>query len=207
MVAARFYRPGGPSLWRLARAASSTGASAEEPSTLPGTAAAQPLRVGVDANFGPPRLSGGSRRLYLVAGVAIVVVILLIVVLVPRGSLNSSSTNSTSNVLAPAGWNAISLPYGQFAAVIFTISSPQVLTGSFLSENLITAYVLNDSAFHTLSTVDTVPGYQWTSGQVWQGSINDTIPAGSWVLVFLNTNVDGSSGVSVSVPVILSNPG
>ena len=102
------------------------------------------------------------------------------------------------------GWSSASLPYGQFAAVLFTTTVTDNISGAFISTDTITAFIMNDTDFHHLAVWDVVIGYQWTSGQVWSGTVNDTIPAGGWNLVFQDTLRGGTSGVAVTTAVVLT---
>jgi hypothetical protein len=143
--------------------------------------------------------------IYLVV-VVVVVVIAILLVLMPGGLLRPASTGSSTDTttLAQSGWNSNSLPYGQFADISFVAKSTSAINGSFLTVNTIQAYVMNDSDFRTLAIKDVVAGYQWTSGDVWSGWINDTVSAGSWNLVFVNQDYYTSSGVAASSPITLT---
>ena len=152
-----------------------------------------------------PPSSRMSWKLYAIVAAVIVVVAAALLVLVPPGSLHhGSGTTGTSNVVAPEGWSSNSLPYGQFAAVLFSTTQTEVMTGAFITTDTITCYVLNDSDFRHLAVNGTVIGYQYTTGQEWTGTINDTLPAGSWNLVFLDTLAGGTSGVAVTTAVVLN---
>ena len=138
--------------------------------------------------------------------VVVVLVIVLLLVLVPGGFLHRSSPASgpTTTTLAQSGWSATSLPYGQFGDITFMATSTELINGSFITANTIDAYVMNDTDFKPLVTKDVVVGYQYTTGTVWQGWINDTVTAGGWHIVFLNTNYYTASGVAVEQPITLT---
>jgi hypothetical protein len=145
-----------------------------------------------------------SSRLVYGAVVIVVVVLALLLVYMPGGPLRPTSPASDVETLAPSGWNSQSLPDGQFADITFVIQSTERLNGSFLTENTIQAYVMNNTDFQSLVIKDIVTGYQWTSGDVWKGWINDTVVAGSWHLVFLNVDPYTASGVGVIQAITLT---
>ncbi|HTW39979.1 MAG TPA: hypothetical protein VMF04_03895 [Thermoplasmata archaeon] len=177
--------------------------AADVSSTGPANSVDNPGPVGT---FTPSPRGVPTRRLGTYALVAV-----LVVVAVVAGSLaydrsldNHPSPSNGSTVLAPVGWASVSLPYGQYADITFITHAPENLTGSFLTENTITAYVMTWAQFQTLVTNNFVSGYEWTSGQVWHGNISYTLSPGDWDLVFLNTNPYGSSGISITQAVVIS---
>jgi hypothetical protein len=63
---------------------------------------------------------------------------------------------------------------------------------------------MDPTQFAPLVKNGSVAGYEWTSGQVWRGTISYTLPAGDWDLVFLDTKRYGSTGVAVTTAVVLT---
>jgi hypothetical protein len=164
-----------------------------------------PAPVGVDSTLGLHTAPTGRRGTYLIVAAVAIVIILLGAIGVVEYYHHMGAPGSDSRVLAQDGWSATMLPYGQFGEIPFTTSSPANLTGSFETTAEITVYVVNSTTFAALVRSGTLNGWQYSSGQLWYGNINDTVPAGSWDLLFFNTNpVSGTSGVSVTNPVVLT---
>jgi hypothetical protein len=191
------------------------------PAGVPGEAAGKPVSDGVDPlvkDFSHPdepsrpesatqsTTSARQGRKLLIIGAAAVVVVAVIVAAVffYAGIGHPAASAPTSETLEPAGWSSISLPYGQFAQVAFITHTTETLTGSSESTDTITGYVMNYTDFEPLVIHDVVVGYQYTTGEVWHGSLNDTIPAGSWYLVFLDTQPGGTSGVAAESAFVLT---
>jgi hypothetical protein len=134
-----------------------------------------------------------------VAGVAIVIVGVVVL-----GGTYHPVAGSSTETIAPVGWSATSLPYGQFGDVPFITDSTENITGAFETANTISVYLMTAAQFASLVKDAILSGYEWTSGQVWNGTISYTLPAGEWDLVFLNTNPYGSSGVAITTAVVLT---
>jgi hypothetical protein len=134
----------------------------------------------------------------------VILAVVLAAALVLPGLRPSPGSKSAYETLAPVGWVAASLPFGQYAAITFITGSNENLTGSFLSSNTISVYVMTSAQFDSLVKHSALDGYEWTTGQVWTGNISTTVPAGDWVLVFLNTNKYGTSGVVITAAVVLT---
>jgi len=161
---------------------------------------------GTSPPTGKPKSRGpsGSFRMYA-AGLAVAIILMIAAGLVlDEYYHHSSSSSSDEKVLAAVGWAAPSLGVYQFADIPFAVSSPENLTGSFITSNTITVYVMNDSDFNYLVNKNVILGYAYTTGQVWNGNITFTVPTGNWNLVFFDSNKYGSSGVSVIQAVVLT---
>jgi hypothetical protein len=158
----------------------------------------------VDPSLGLRRTPIGRREKYAIVAVVAVLVVIVGAIALTGYYRHAGGPGSAGFTLAPVGWSATSLPYGQFGDIPFVTSSTQSLTGSFETANEITVYLMTASQFEPLVKNDTVGGYEWTTGQVWNGNISYTVPAGSWDLVFLNTNIYGASGVSITTAVVLT---
>ena len=137
-------------------------------------------------------------------GVAIVAVaIVMTFVLVGTLHASGSGAASSDKVLEPAG-SLYSLPYSQFAATPFITNSTGNVTGTFMTTNTISVFLMNDTQFRTLVRTAEVPGYEWTLGPVWNGSFSVTVTPGSWVFLFDNLNRYGSSEVLITTQVVFT---
>jgi hypothetical protein len=139
-------------------------------------------------------------------GMAVALALIVVggVVLTEYYHHSPASTTSGSTTLAPVNWAVVTLGVDQFADIPFTTTATETLTGAFETENTITVYVMDPSDFSVLVNKGTVVGYAYTTGQEWQGTINDTVSPGTWNLVFMDTNPYGSSGVSITQAVVLT---
>jgi hypothetical protein len=169
------------------------------------------------SRLGPEESTGSGSRVkkprqisttVLLVGLAIIIVIIVIVAAISVEYLHrsqpSSSSSSSSITLLPVGWVSSSLAYTQCADVTFIAKTPGNLTGSYISVDTITVYVMNNTDFYYLAKTLSVSGYLYATAQVWNGTIDYFIPAGSWNLVFLNTNQYGTSGVGTTSPVVFT---
>jgi hypothetical protein len=144
------------------------------------------------------------RTKYVIVAVVLAIVVVVGAVVVVEKYRSAPASPSSSVTLAPAGWSAYSLPYQQFGDIPFVLGTTNNITGAFESTNLISVYIVTSVQFAPLLKDQPLPGWEWTSGQVWQGNISYTIPPGSWDLVFLNTNPYGASSVGITTPVVLT---
>jgi hypothetical protein len=154
----------------------------------------------------PQGWPGRPRRVWSYVAVAVVVaaVVIASALLLP-GILRPSANGSTT--LDPTGTLYTSLPYGQFAATIFNTGSSENISGGYQSTNTISVFVLTEDQFKPFVTTDNLSAlqFEWTSGQVWNGTIHYTIPsAGNWVLTFVDTNRYGATEVLITQAVVLS---
>ena len=177
--------------------------SPDSPIEPPSSSPSRPAPIDINPALGLHPAPGGRTRLYVIlTAVAVTIIVVLVVILAGYHHLASSS--SSSEVLAPVGWNANSLPYEQFGDVPFIAHSSVTITGSFITSNEITVYIMNETQFEVLVKTLSLDGYEYTTGQEWQGTINATVGPGNWELVFYASNPSGSSGVAITTAVVLT---
>ena len=108
---------------------------------------------------------------------------------------------TSGTVLVPAGHS-----YDVFAAqssnVAFDIASTQTLRGAFSTTFGITVYVMTNVQYQSYVHSGNVTGSQWASGEVHSGTIDDSLPAGSWNLAFIDLTPQATS-VLITTPVTI----
>jgi hypothetical protein len=195
-------RPGILSLW--VEGSGTASSSGEGAGGNPPRGSADLSSVGASSGAGIRPIPARRTRIYLAVGVAIVAVaIVMTFVLVGTLHASGSGAASSDKVLEPAG-SLYSLPYSQFAATPFITNSTGNVTGTFMTTNTISVFLMNDTQFRTLVRTAEVPGYEWTLGPVWNGSFSVTVTPGSWVFLFDNLNRYGSSEVLITTQVVFT---
>jgi hypothetical protein len=92
---------------------------------------------------------------------------------------------------------------GQDAVVSFTVNSTTTLSGAFTTTFGITAYVMDPSNYGAFVHSGNVTASQWSSGEVSSATISDQLPAGTWILAFIDSKTQATS-VYVSSAITLA---
>lgn len=143
-----------------------------------------------------PRDAKPSRR-WVVAAIALVAAIVVVVGAYAFYLMPHSATGAGPTVLTPEG-TAYTLPGDQFNGVQFNSSSPVVVNGTISDSYGLVLYAMNPSQFEYLSKKGVVGTYQWTSGPIGNDTttfLNLPLPAGEWVIVFLNPSPINPTGI------------
>ncbi len=114
----------------------------------------------------------------------------MIVICLAVGVAHRGSPVSASKVLIPAD-SYYKLPADQFSAVAFIATEQSTLSGTFTSTAGINVYTMTPAEVVSLARTGLVSDYSWTSGHLANLTVTNlsvSVPAGSWNLVFLNTD-------------------
>jgi hypothetical protein len=146
------------------------------------------------------KTSHGTRNIAIV-----VIIIVLIIGIGIEASNKSSTSQSTANggalsnspytVQVVSSGTVVPINAGHYTSYKFTLPAPTLptqtitytITGSFTATNGITAYIMGPSDFLVFSSGS--PSYYfYTTAKVSSGGINTILLAGTYYLVFDNTN-------------------
>ncbi|MCI4356122.1 MAG: hypothetical protein L3K18_03115 [Thermoplasmata archaeon] len=162
--------------------------------------------AGMKAWNGPgdaPKAGARSKRsavyLALIVVAVVVVVAVFVTVFVLPGRAHTPAPSGT--VLVPSG-HSYDVFGGQWSAVSFSLASTQTLRGAFSTTFGITAYVMTNIQYQQFVHSVNVTGYQWASGEVHAGTLDDSLPPGSWDLAFIDLNAQSTS-VLITTPVTI----
>lgn len=136
----------------------------------------------------PKSHAAGRRTTVAVATVAVVVVVVVVAYMATAGF--GAHRASRPNVLIQQG-TYYSLPGGQFNAVAFITPGGGTVAGTMWDTWGINVYLMTPGEVVSLATKGVVEGYTWTSGHIDNLTTTDLsvpVTAGSWDLVFLNTD-------------------
>ncbi|MCI4335680.1 MAG: hypothetical protein L3K17_00575 [Thermoplasmata archaeon] len=125
--------------------------------------------------------------------------------LVSQPSLPSNLTTSRAQVLVPSGTN-LNIDSGAFNDVVFGLAMGASVSGTFMSNAPVTAYLLTPAAFESLETDQSAPGSLWSVGPVDSGGIELTVPAGTWYVAFTSANPQGSTMVEFTTSLVAVYP-
>jgi hypothetical protein len=152
---------------------------------------------------GSPKEAARSKRssvyMALVVVALVVVVAVFVSVFVLPGRAHAPAPSGT--VLVPSG-HSYDVFGGQWSAVSFNIATTQTLRGEFSTSFGITAYVMSSVQYQEFVHSVNVTGYQWASGEVHSGTIDDSLPPGSWDLAFIDLNAQ-STAVLITSPITI----
>ena len=145
-------------------------------------------------------------RVFIAVAVVIVVVMIAIAVVLTTTLHKSSGTSSSGTagtILDPEGL-VFTLGYTQFGGTSVNSSAGGTITGSFLTSNTVSLYLMTPAQFAVLVKNITIPGFEWTMGPVWSGNLSVPISAGAWEFVFDNQNRFGSTEVLISTNIVFT---
>ena len=135
----------------------------------------------------------------VVVALLVVAAVFVAVFVLPARSHPPSTPPGT--LLVPEGHS-----YDVFAAqssnVAFSIGSEQTLRGAFSTTFGITAYVMTNAQYQSYVHSGNVTGSQWASGEVHSGTLDVSLPAGSWNLAFIDLTPQATS-VLVTTPITI----
>jgi hypothetical protein len=106
------------------------------------------------------------------------------------GGFHRSDAPAPSNEILGEVGIQTTIDAGQYLGITFSADSNATVSGTFWTTYNISAYLMTSGEYAGLvkSGNGTIPGYVWTSGHVTSGAIDQSLPPGSWVLAFLNSN-------------------
>lgn len=146
----------------------------------------------------------------IVAIVAIVVVIAAVFLFSayrPGNTTASGSNNGNTNpppgpvntppapITVVASGTVWPLSAGQYEYAEFSTAASGTLTGSFTATAGVTGYVMNPAEYAAYSSSGSASSYLYTTGHVSSGTLNTNLAAGTYYLVFANTNLITSTSV------------
>ncbi len=147
------------------------------------------------------------RSTLLYAVLAIVVVVIIIVgYYAAVGKIHAGNTGSSGTVLVPSQ-TVDSIPGGQFDAIELLATSNCTLNGTFYDVLEIYLYLMTPAELEHLARTLVVGGYEWTSGEVDNGTIthlNLAIPVGASDFVILNPELFNETYVGFYSNLILT---
>ena len=138
-----------------------------------------------------------------IVAVAIIVILAVFVTLfiLPR---HNSSPPPAGTLLVPAG-HTYDVFGGQSASESFTLAANGTVHGAFESAYPVSAFVLTDAQYHAYAHTGNVTSYQWASGSVTSGTLDVSLPPGSWNLAFIDFSAQATS-VLVTSSIVLTTP-
>lgn len=149
----------------------------------------------------PPETPKRSMIYLALVVVALVVVAGVFVAVFVLPSRGHAPPAPTGTVLVPEG-HSYDVFAGQSSDVSFSIGTTETLRGAFSTTYGITAYVMTDAQYRAYAHSGNITGSQWASGEVHSGTLDVSLPAGSWELAFIDLNSQATS-VLVTTPITI----
>lgn len=128
-----------------------------------------------------------SRTRFYVAAVVVIVAVAIALAYVLSGGFTHPSGSSVE-VLVPSG-TAYAIPGGQFNGITLVLTAPAIVNATLINTFGLVLYTMNTTQYQSFVKTDILAGYQWTSGTIANETVynlNLSLPAGSWVLAFVD---------------------
>ncbi|MCI4325543.1 MAG: hypothetical protein L3K00_06660 [Thermoplasmata archaeon] len=151
----------------------------------------------------PARATPARKSPMYLAVVVVVAVLVIAGVLVVFVAPHLEHHPSSNGLILVAAGHSYDVFAAQDADVSFTLNATTTLSGAFTTTYGITVFVLDTVQYGAYVHTGHVNSSQWASGEVSSGTISDQLPAGSWNLAFIDTNVQATS-VYISSPITLT---
>ena len=148
-----------------------------------------------------PRPSPADRKgrsLILVVLAVIVVSTVILTTIALAGGFRPSNLSATMGETVAKQGEAFDIAQGQFDGITFTTESSATLTGSFWTTYNISVYVMTGAAYEKFALTNNISGYEWASGYVQYGAVDQSLSAGSWVLAFVEIPPDHATHVIIT---------